>query len=72
MVRMKSIYTLCQLVEQYASEIEKLNLDGDQLREYGTILVRLQSTVGTGHPNESIVNGCLRSLSEWNHRQAIA
>ena len=31
---MQSLYTLYMLVDKYATEIEKLNLDGDQLEEY--------------------------------------
>lgn len=69
---MESIYKICLLVDKYASEIEKLNLDGDQLEEYSTILLRLQNTVKTGEPNMRIVDECLGSLSEWNRRKAIA
>ena len=69
---MQSIYKLCLLVDKYASEIEKLHLDGDQLEQYSTILLRLQNTVETGEPNMRIVDECLASLSEWNRRKAIA
>jgi hypothetical protein len=70
--RMQSVYSLYVLVDKYASEIEKLNLDGDQLEEYSTILLRLQNAVETGAPNERIVDECLHSLSEWNRRTAVA
>ena len=70
--RMQSVYSLYVLVDKYASEIEKLNLDGDQLEQYSTILLRLQNTVETGNPNERIVDECLRSLSEWDRRPAVA
>ena len=69
---MKSVYSLCVLVDKYASEIEKLNLDGDQLEEYSTILLRLQNTVETGEPNERIVNECLHSLRAWNDKKSVA
>ena len=62
---MQSIYALYKLVDQYATEIEKLNLDGDQLEEYSTVLLHLQNQVETGEPCERIVNECLESLSRF-------
>jgi len=65
---MRSIYALCKLVDKYATEIEKSNLDGDELEEYGTMLLRLQNQVETGEPIEWIVNECLEWLTRFTAR----
>ena len=63
---MQSLYTLYMLVDKYATEIEKLNLDGDQLEEYSTVLLHLQNQVETGEPSHKIVNQCLAYLSKFS------
>jgi hypothetical protein len=60
---MQSVYSLYKLVDKYASEIEKLDLDGDQLEEYSTVLLSLQNQVETGEPSQKIVNQCLAYLA---------
>ncbi len=60
---MTSLYTRYMLVDKYATEIEKLNLDGDELGEYSTMLLRLQNQVKTGEPIEWIVRECLDYLN---------
>jgi hypothetical protein len=63
---MRSLYTLYMLVDKYATEIEKLNLDGDQLEEYSTILQHLQNQVETGEPKHKIVAQCLACLGKFS------
>jgi hypothetical protein len=53
------------LVQEYAARIPDLNLDGDELEEYSTVLLRLQNTVETGEPNERIVSECLAYLARF-------
>ncbi len=62
---MQSTYSLYKLVDQYASEIEKLNLNGAQLAEYGTVLRQLQQQVETGEPSHKIINNWLAYLSRF-------
>lgn len=63
---MQTVYALYKLVDKYASEIEKLNLDGDQLEEYGTVLLHLQNQVETGEPSQKIVDQCLAYLARFS------
>lgn len=56
---MQSIYGLNALVDKYATAIEKLNLEGDQLEEYSTVLLHLQNQIETGEPSDKIVNECI-------------
>ncbi|HXS75017.1 MAG TPA: hypothetical protein VN753_02490 [Terracidiphilus sp.] len=63
---MQSVYALYKLVDKYASEIEKLNLDGDQLEEYSTILLHLQNQVETGEPSHKIIDQCLAYLERFS------
>ena len=60
---MQSVYFLYKLVDKYASEIEKLNLNGAQLEEYSKVLVNLQKQVETGEPSHKIINQWLAYLS---------
>jgi hypothetical protein len=61
---MQSIYALYRIVDEYASEIEKLDLDGDELEEYSTVLLHLQNQVETGEPSHKIVSQCQAYLSK--------
>lgn len=61
---MQSIYRLYSLVDRYANAIEKLNLDGDELEEYSSVLLHLQNQVERGEPGGKIVNECLAYLSQ--------
>jgi len=61
---MQSIYSLYKLVDKYASEIEKLNLNNAQLEEYSSVLLQLQRQVETGEPSHKIVNQWLAYLSK--------
>ena len=63
---MQSVYALFKLVDKYASEIEKLDLDGDQLEEYCTVLLHLQNQVEMGEPSHKIVDQCLAYLSRFS------
>jgi hypothetical protein len=63
---MQSVYALYKLVDKYASELEKLNLDGDLLEEYSTVLLHLQKQVETGEPSQKIVNQWLAYLSKFS------
>lgn len=61
---MQSVYSLYKLVDKYASEIEKLDLNGAQLAEYSTVLRQLQEQVKTGEPSHKIVNQWLAYVSK--------
>ena len=63
---MQTLYTLYMLVDKYATQIEKLNLDGDQLEEYSTVLLHLQNQVETGEPSHKIVTQCLACLNKFS------
>jgi hypothetical protein len=63
---MQSLYTLYMLVDKYATEIEKLNLDGNQLEEYSTVLLNLRKQVEAGEPSHKIVNECLAYLCKFS------
>ena len=63
---MQTLYSLYMLVDKYATQIEKLNLDGDQLEEYSTVLLRLQNQVETGEPSHKIVTQCLACLNKFS------
>jgi hypothetical protein len=69
---MQSIYGLFLLVDKYASAIEKLNLDGDELEEYSTVLLRLQNQLETGEPSDRIVDECLEWLAGFTARAGVA
>ncbi len=68
---MRSLYSLYMLVDEYASEIEKLNLDGDELEEYSTVLLHLQNQVETGEPSDKIVKKCIESLNRFTSKLQI-
>lgn len=65
---MQSLYALYMLVDKYATEIEKLNLDGDHLEEYSAVLLHLQNQVETGAPSDRIVSECVESLNRFASR----
>ena len=60
---MPTITDLTALVDDFAAAIPELNLDGDELEEYSTMLLRLQNQVETGEPIEWIVNECFNYLN---------
>ena len=67
---MQPIINLEALVEKYAEAIPELNLDGDELEEYSTVLLRLQNQVETGEPRERIVNECIEYFVRVESRAA--
>ncbi|WP_348261320.1 hypothetical protein P8935_16120 [Telmatobacter sp. DSM 110680] len=67
---MQTLTVLTALVEKYAAGIANLNLDGDELEEYSTVLLRLQNQVETGEPSERIVKECLAYLERFRTRAA--
>ncbi|WP_109489213.1 hypothetical protein [Occallatibacter savannae] len=67
---MQSAYSLYKIVDRYASEIEKLNLNTAQLAEYSTVLNQLQRQVESGEPSYKIVNLWLAYLSKLSIRFA--
>jgi hypothetical protein len=69
---MQTAYSLYKLVDKYASEIEKLDLNGAQLAEYSTVLRQLQKQVETGEPSQKIVNQWLAYLSKFSFPVAEA
>ena len=60
---MPTITDLTALVDDFAAAIPELNLDGDELEEYSTMLLRLQNQVETGEPIEWIVKECFNYLN---------
>ena len=62
---MQSLYSLYLIVDEYASAIERLNLDGHQLEEYRNVLLHLQKQVAHGEPRDRIVNQCLEILNRF-------
>ena len=63
---MQSLLDLRILVDKFAAAMPDLNLYGDDLEEYRTMLLWLQNQVEGGEPNEKTVNQCL----EWLARAA--
>ena len=56
---MQSLLDLRILVDKFAAAIPALNLNGDDLEEYSTMLLWLQNQVEGGTPNEKFVNQCV-------------
>jgi hypothetical protein len=50
------------LLEKYIEAIPALNLDGNEMEEYSTVLLRLQNQLETGERSERIVKECLAYL----------
>ena len=67
---MRTLTDLTTLLEKYISAIPSLNLDGDELEEYSTVLLRLQNQVETGEPSEGVVRECINWLAEFESRAA--
>lgn len=65
---MRSIYSLFLIVDKYATQIEKLNLDGDQLEEYRSVLFHVQNQIETGAPSDRIVDQCVEILKRFTSR----
>jgi hypothetical protein len=61
---------LTALVEKFAAGIPVLNLDGDELEEYSTMLLWLQNQVETGEPSDRIVTECLAYFAKFQSRAA--
>ena len=67
---MQTLSDLAALVEKYAAAIPDLNLDGDELEEYSTMLLWLQNQVETGEPSERFVEECLEFFARFESRAA--
>jgi hypothetical protein len=67
---MPSLDVLTALVDQLASAIPGLNLDGDEQEEYSSVLSWLQDQVETGKPSEAIVSKCLAYFAKFESRVA--
>lgn len=67
---MPTITDLSALVDRLAVAIPDLNLEGDELEEYSTMLLWLQNQVETGEPSERIVNACLAYFAKFKSRAA--
>jgi len=67
---MRTLADLNALVEKYAASISDLNLDGDELEEYSTMLLWLQNQVETGEPSEAIVKQSLAYFVKFESRAA--
>ena len=67
---MQTLTDLTALLEKYIAAIPALNLDGDELEEYSTVLLRFQNQVETGEPSERVVKRCLAYLEQFNSKAA--
>ena len=67
---MQSLTDLTALLETYIVAIPSLNLDGDDLEEYSTVLLRLQNQIETGEPSERVVSECLSWLARFESQAA--
>jgi hypothetical protein len=61
---------LTALLDKYIAAIPSLKLDGDQLEEYSTVLLRLQNQIETGEPSERVVSECLAWLARFESQAA--
>lgn len=64
-MNMPSLLELNALVQRFAAAIPDLNLPGDELEDYSTVLLWLQNQVETGEPNEAIVNICMNYFKRF-------
>ncbi len=53
------------LVDEFASRLDSLQLDGDEQEEYSAILNRLENQVDRERPNYQIVVECARYLARF-------
>ena len=67
---MHTLTDLTALVEKYAAAIPDLNLDGDELEEYSTMLLWLQNQLETGEPSERVLTECLAYFARFESRAA--
>jgi len=67
---MQSLAELSALVKRFAAAIPGLNLEGDELEDYSTVLLWLQNQVETGAPNETIVNICMNYFKRFESQAA--
>jgi hypothetical protein len=69
-VCMHTLKDLTALLEKYVARIPSLNLDGDDLEEYSTVLLRLQNQIETGEPSARVVSECLAWLAQFESQAA--
>ena len=67
---MPILMNLNSMIERLSAAIPELDLTGDEQREYRTMLLRLQSTIEAGEPNQRIVNECLAYFAAFTCRAA--
>ena len=67
---MHTLTDLSSLLQKYISAIPTLNLDGDDLEEYSTVLLRLQNQIESGEPSERVVVECVDWLQQFESRAA--
>ena len=67
---MQSLSDLSALLEKCVAAIPALNLDGDDLEEYSTVLLRLQNQIETCEPSERVVKECLAWLAQFQSQAA--
>jgi predicted transposase YdaD len=58
------------LLEKYIAAIPVLNLDGDELEEYSSVLLRLQNQVETGEPSDRVISECLAWMVQFESQAA--
>jgi hypothetical protein len=67
---MQTLTDLTALLEKYISAIPALNLDGDELEEYSTVLLQFQNQLETGEPIERVVKKCLAYQEQFKSQAA--
>jgi len=67
---MQSLTDLTLLLQKYVAGIPALNLDGDELEEYSTVLLQFQNQLETGEPNDQVVKKCLAYLEQFKSQAA--
>ena len=67
---MQTLSDLTLLLEKYIAGIPALNLDGDELEEYSTVLLQFQNQLETGEPSERVVKKCLAYLERFKSQAA--
>ena len=67
---MPTLTDLTALLEKYIAAVPTLNLDGDDLEEYSTVLLQFQNQVETGEPSERVVKKCLAYLEQFKSQAA--
>lgn len=67
---MHTLTDLTVRVEKLVESIPALNLEGEELEEFSTMLLWFQNQVETGEPSEAVVRECLAFFASFETRAA--